>query len=245
MLILGLPVETWNAFTAIANAGLTLGLLVFAGMQWWVTHKAEESRREERFQDKTDERERRDQELDRAFQTVWAEHLRIEALADYWDEHDFVTLSALGVLRASDLLPRNWTTIMEALGVLGRESAFLGAVAVALAHDAEREVAALNAIVGGYTRQYPDKSPDEIANLVRHNRGNDVLILEKNIKKLARDLANMMWDAARQSPRADVPRELKFHDDMYSDYARAAVEALKKREPNPLVPIEGKAPNAG
>ncbi len=76
---------------------LTIGLVLFAGVQAIVQVRTENQRKQER---KTD-RERSD---DLAFQLAWAEQFRIDALAEEWDETetDLVSLSCLGVLNPSD-----------------------------------------------------------------------------------------------------------------------------------------------
>jgi hypothetical protein len=243
MRILGVPIEQWTAAT---NVILTFGLLLFAGMQWWVTYKGERTRRLERAHDEALAAENSERDQDRAFQTVWAEHFRLDGLAVSWERQALVLLSALGVLHPADLLPKDWTTIVEALGLLGRESGFLGGIALTLAHDTEREVATLNAVVNGFTRKYSEQSPGEIAQLVRHHRREEVAELEARIRRMVRDLSNMLWDAARQSPRADVERVLNFKDDMHSEFARRAAAGLQSRQQQRLVPNspQSKPPSA-
>lgn len=215
---------------AITNIVLTAGLLFFAGMQWWVTAEAERARIAERQADRESEDRRRDDELHTAFQTVWAEHFRLDSLAGYWEHQDLLSLSALGVLRPGDLLPRDWPTLVHALNRLGRESGFLGGVAITLAHDIEREVASLNALVESFSRKNPALSPAQISEVVRKVRGPEAAGLERRVIAMTQDLAKLMWDAARQSPRADVDRLLDFSDDMESQFGRSAVKDLLERQ---------------
>jgi hypothetical protein len=70
---------------------LTVGLLVFAAAQVWVQARSERQRRLERRLDN-------DEAVDRAFHYVWAEHFRLEGLADDLDRRDVVELAFLGVL---------------------------------------------------------------------------------------------------------------------------------------------------
>lgn len=227
MRFLGLTISDW---TAVTNVLLTVGLLFFAGMQWWVTREAERTRARERSADEDTAQRNDEREQDRAFQTVWAEHFRLDALAEQWAAQDLVQLSALRVLRAADVLPRDWSVVMAALSRLSTEAGYLGALALTLAHDAERDVAILNGIIEGMARQYPNKGPEEIAQMVRQNRGRDVAQAENNVKERTRDLALLMWDAARHSPRADVDRTMDFRDDMRSPFGRHMVEQIKARE---------------
>lgn len=109
---------------------LTFGLLVFAGAQVWVTYKGEAYRRRKRLADDAARQEAEAHELDLAYQTLWAEHFRLDALADYWDAADLVQMSLSGVLRSEDVLPRDWTTQTRMLGRLGIEAGYLGGVAI-------------------------------------------------------------------------------------------------------------------
>lgn len=236
---LGAPLEDW---TAVTNVLLTIGLLLFAGMQWWVTHQAEKSRRLERESDERVRRAAADSTSDTAFQTIWAEHFRLETLATHWGKSDLVLLSALRVLRSDDLLPRDWPTLMRAFGHLSKEAGWLGSVALTLAYDTERDVATLNAIVDSFAKQYPGRSPGELAELVRSNRKADVETLERTTVVKATDLALIMWDAARQSARATVDRTWNFSDDLKSKFASDAVRALKIR--SEATPEAGEKPSS-
>lgn len=226
MQYLGFSIEQWSAIT---NAGLTVGLLIFAGMQWWVTRASEQNRLAERADDAAVRQQVSEEEQDRAFQTIWAEHFRLEGLAESWERADLVHLAALGILRSSELLPRDWSTMVTALGRIGRESGFLGGVAIRLAHDVERQVAELKALVDGFARQYPQRSPNEVATLTRENANAACTRLEGIIRILARDLSNLVWDAARQSPRAELVRTLNFSDEMHSKFGKTAVASLQTR----------------
>jgi hypothetical protein len=216
-------------FTALTNVFLTVGLLIFAAMQWWVTHSAEKTRVTERAEDATAARHAEELDQYRAYQTVWAEHFRLDSLADSWQNEDLVMLSALKILRSSDLLPRDWSQIVSSLGVLGREAGFLGAVAITAAHDAEREVAALNALVASFDKQFPQASPSTLSALVRKNEPRESDRLEATIRRLVRDLSMLLWDATVQSPRATVTRDLNFTDNLRSEFARGAVNELLRR----------------
>lgn len=227
MLFLGLGLEEW---TAITNVLITVGLLAFAGMQWWVTNQAEQATLRERAAAELVRTEKNAADADLAFHTVWAEHFRLEALADYWEENDLVLLAALDVLKPEELLPSNWSALVAALARIGPEAAFLGGVAITACHDIGREVATLNGIVSSFVKQYPQLSPPEIVSMVRKNRGDDVKPIEQKVTSRAKDLAALMWDAARQSERADLTRSLYFKEDLVSKFARDASNALKRRE---------------
>lgn len=213
-----------------ATEWLTIGLMVFAGVQVYVPHRAEQQRLRERALDELEKQGQRDRDEDMSFQITWSEHLRLDALADDWDKEDLLRLSTLGVLDPEHVLPRDWSVIMTALARLSREAGVLGAVALSLGHDTARNIASLNGLVEGFRVQYPNRGPEEIQSLVRSNRGGQVDALQKDIKRDTRNLALLLWDAVRHSPRADIARVLDFHDDMTSEIGKAAVAALKERE---------------
>ena len=208
---------------------LTIGLLIFAGVQILVPHLAERRRISERQAD--DERA-----SDVAFQTAWAEHFRIDGLADEYERLDLLQLAALGVLNPDDVLPRDWSVVMSALARLGPEAGYLGGVALTLGHDTARNIATLNALIKNFQRMYPNEGAERIAELVRNNRKREVDELEKKIRQMTRDLGLLMFDAVRQSPRADVHRIMNFRDDMRSQFGKTAVKAIKEREQKAQLP---------
>ena len=112
---------------------LTVGLLIFAGAQVWVQYRAERQRQIEL-------KATRDENLDRAFQLVWSEHFRLEALANHFRRADLIELAILGVLRPADVLPRDWGLVSQALGALSLEAGYLGSVAVTTGYDIARQI---------------------------------------------------------------------------------------------------------
>jgi hypothetical protein len=207
---------------------LTVGLVLFAGVTAFVAARAEEVRRRERKLD--DERE-----SDRAFQVVWLEHFRLNALSNIWGGNDLIGWSALGTLTPGQLLPRNWETTVTALNRLSLEAGYLGGVALTLAHDTETEIATLNAVVADWKRNCSDLTTGPLVELIREN-ATEVVKLESKIKNHVSELALLIWDAARHNPRIDLIRNFNFRDDMESELGKqAAIQAQKRfgRTPNP------------
>lgn len=237
--IAGLSIEQW---TAVTNVLLTIGLLLFAGMQWWVTKRSEAARRRERAADEQARDREADRALDAAFQLVWAEHFRLDGLADQWDREDLVVLSALGVLSPDDVLPRDWTVVIRAVSQLSVESGFLGGVAMTRAHDMARSIASLNGVVQGIARQYPQHAPAHIIQVAHSSYRGETDPIVRAIRHGTRDLSLLLWDAARQSPRADLDREMNFRDDMRSESGRVAIGALKAREAEAPIALPDNAP---
>jgi len=203
---------------------LTVGLVLFAGAQVFAQGRTEDQRKRER---KTD-RERAD---DLAFQLAWAEQFRIDGLADEWDREDLVSLSSMGVLDPADVLPRDWTAVISALVSLSVESGYLGGVAITLAHDTARRIAMLNSLVADVIRKYPeDTSLVDMAATVRGHHPETIASLETQIRTTTRDLSRLLFDSLRQSPRADLFRQMNFRDDMRSMFGQRAVLAIKQRE---------------
>ncbi len=65
----------------IAETVTAFGLLVFAGVQLWLTKNAEASRQRERALDKQEQ-------VDAAYSVVWAEYNRIDALNRRFSSQD-------------------------------------------------------------------------------------------------------------------------------------------------------------
>ena len=205
-----------------ASEWLTVGLVIFAGVQILVPHLAERRRISER---KADD----DRANDVAFQLVWAEHFRLDQLAEMFECEDLVQLAALDVLNSGEVLPRDWSVVMSGLARLSQESGYLGGVALALGHNTATRIAVLNGLVDSFRKQYPDKSPDELVEMVRHNRKKEAEQLQDTIRANTRDLSRLMWDAVRHSPRADVVRNMNFREDMQSKFGQNAARAVAKR----------------
>ena len=209
---------------------LTLGLLVFAGAQVWVTLQGEKSRRHERRQDEKVRLDSQARELDLAYQTLWAEHFRLDALADAWESGDLVQMSLAGVLRPEDVLPRDWATQTTMFGRLGQEAGYLGGVAITQAHDLAREVANLNSSLEDLFAADDERSIGLKAEHVRKTVGGSRLaMLEARIRRDVRELSLLTWDAVQHSPRGDVVRELRFRDHLTSAIGKSAVAALADR----------------
>jgi len=203
---------------------LTVGLVLFAGAQVFALGRTEDQRKRERKID----RERSD---DLAFQLAWAEQFRIDGLADEWDRADLVSLSSMGVLNPGDVLPRDWTAVISALVSLSVESGYLGGVAITLAHDTARRIAMLNSLVADVIRKYPeDTSLVDMAATVRGHHPETIANLETQIRTTTRDLSRLLFDSLRQSPRADLFRQMNFREDMRSMFGQRAVLAIKERE---------------
>jgi hypothetical protein len=219
---------------------LTIGLVIFAGAQIFVQVRTEQGRLRERQED-----EERAEDL--AFQLAWAEHFRIDGLADEWERADLVQLSCLGILNPADVLPRDWTTVMSALAHLSVESGYLGGVALTLAHDTARKIGALNSVVRDVIKKYPaDSSTVTMAETVHAHHPEMLADLQKQIRATSRDLSRLMFDAVAQSRRAKIHRVMDFSDDMRSSFGKRAVQAIKEREQESLKrrakQIEGQRP---
>lgn len=226
----------WEALVAALTSfdpmeWLTIGLVLFAGAQIFVQVRTEQQRLNEREADDA-------RALDVAWQIAWAEHFRIDQLSDEWQQLDLVQLSALGVLNPSDVLPRDWSVLMSSLARLSLESGYLGGLALTLGHDLARSVATLNAIVKSVQHDYPIEGPERIVHLAREQRKKELQELETKIPNMTRDLSLLLFDAVRQSPRADITRDMNLNDDMRSIFGKYTSEALLERQRKALALAE-------
>lgn len=209
---------------------LTFGLLVFAGVQVWVTHKAERARLAERAADEQARTEAEAKEVDLAFQTVWAEHFRLDALAASYAKADLLQMSLTGILRPEDVLPRDWATQTRMLARLGAEAGYLGGVAITLAHDLARDIHEFNQSIADLFDRNDERAIGlKVASIRTTGRGSRLAMYEERIRGQCRELATLTWDAASHSPRGDIVRTLTFRDDLASEVARKAARALVER----------------
>jgi hypothetical protein len=220
MTYFGLTIEQW---TAITNVGLTVGLLFFAGMQWWVTHRAEVTRKKERRED--DERERR-----MSYWAVWAEYFRLWSVAQYWQKSDLLELAALRQLRADDFLPRDFTNTAQQVGRLGPEAAQLGGVALTTAFDVSRRVAQL---VEFYDRLQEEASPlkgAEVLDYARSHYNERIESEQQVIRNMASEAAAILQDAIEHSPDAHKSRPARYRKPMHSKYGNLLLEDFERRQ---------------
>lgn len=202
---------------------LTVGLLVFAGAQVWIQARGERLRISERRLDA-------EEVIDRAFHYVWAEHFRLATLADNLDQRDLVEMAFLGVLRSSDVLPRDSSRLTEAMSELSREAGWLGGVATSVSHEVERAIGVLSASVARFLDTVPTAlDPPGKVRYLREHFGSDLEPWETAVRTGVRELAKLLWDAARHNPRAKLERKLRFEDDLDSALGRAAIKAVEAR----------------
>lgn len=110
---------------------MTIGLLIFAGVQILVSHRAD--RRADRI-----ERERDDREGLIAARTIFAESFRLGMLADRYDDTkvDLVAVSLRGLLDPGEMRVENPSLIAQLLGRLGQLSANIGITGITRASEA-------------------------------------------------------------------------------------------------------------
>lgn len=219
---------------------LTIGLVLFAGAQVWIQHRAERNRRAESERDEQNRLSAEQRALDRTYQALWAEHFRLESLASQWDEADVLELAVLGVLGTDTVIPSNRSAVAGDFAILGPEAGYLGGVALTFANDLARQIALLVGLVASYRREYPEKGDADLVALIRHNRSDEVATLEASLRKGVRELSLQYWDAISHSASAKIQRKLDFRDQLRSELAQQAVTALAKRNAE-LPPVEDEA----
>ena len=162
---------------------LTVGLLIFAGVQSIVQIRTERTRRDERIAD-------REERLERSFQYAWAEHFRFESLANAFDRFDLVELALLDVLRPTTVVPHDAGKFIEALTEAGREAGVLGGVTFGVLTDLERTVGIFVNSVKAFSREIPPGMQENAKpRWVRDNYGLDLDPWEKSIRELTRQVA--------------------------------------------------------
>lgn len=202
---------------------LTVGLVLFAGVQVLVQVRAEQQRRSERILD-------REEAIDRAFHYIWAEHFRLDGLADELDRRDLVEMACLGVLDASEVLPRDWSHLTESMASLSREAGFLGGVALGLCYNVKRSIAILESSVQAFSESGPTElSAPKKVQWLHQTYDKDLETWVTAVRTGVREMANLVWDVATHNPKGNESRQLTFSDDLRSEFAKAAVRGLQRR----------------
>jgi hypothetical protein len=218
MRFLGLTIEQW---TAITNALLTFGLLVFAGVQVWLTHKAEETRAKE-------EKEKEKRAMEEAFAVAWAEYWRLYDLARDYQSRDLVLDSGNGLLAPSDFLVADPSHLSERFGRLGRATTRLGSAAITHCAHVAGLIAAFNQEIAELTRKYGRVlTADEIGSVIGAKRL-DTLIEE--IRAEALEAALILVDALRAAPGFSEQVEFELPPKLGSRFALNLQANRKERE---------------
>jgi cbb3-type cytochrome oxidase subunit 3 len=211
---------------------LTFGLLVFAWIQVWIMHRADKRAKRERETDEASEQRRSEHDEDVAYQTCYAEHFRVWALAKRYRLSDLVKLSAFRLLRPEDLLPRDWGLLTQMLGRLSPEAAALGALAVTHAYDTAASIATFNAAVA---KLCADSASADITVQLRYvrDRAAELASHEERIRDKAEETAILLWDAIRHSKAGERQRTLDFKDDLQSELGKSFVAEMAARATEP------------
>jgi len=209
-----------------AESWLTFGLLVFAGVQLWLQYVAEATRKSEREHDEQ-------LRAMRAVQLVWAEHFRVDAFADWLASSSVLELASLRVLRAEDVLPNDWTRLVEALTVISTESGYLGGVALTQCRNLERDIAVYLADIDATLETCPGGTLVDRQKWLRDHYDEKLARQEESIRRNARQLALLYWDALSQGPHSSRNLNLQFSPELKSDFAKAAVAAIATRSSTP------------
>jgi hypothetical protein len=206
---------------------LTLGLLVFAGVQVAVHVWTAVAGKRERRADLEDLQ-------DRAFQYAWAEHFRLASLADVMRRSDLIEMALLDLIRPEDVQPADSVHLMEALAISGSESGVLAGFLAGATVDVQRSLGILIRSTQSFAKQAPAGMPDaERVKWVRQHYGKDLRPWEDSTRRLVEELANLAWDAIEHSPRSKVDRTFDFSESLTSEFSKAAVKSLADRMSNP------------
>lgn len=210
-----------NAWLGMADLAVAFGLLTFAGMQWWVTHKTEQTRIDERERD-------RQERVDGAYAMVWAEYNRIWAQSEHLKDGDLVAAIYGGLLVPEDVLPRDWPGSTRALGELGLEAAQFGAVAYTVLHNAALMIRNMGQV---FEQRREVLAPaDFTLDMLTPAEQNRLRTAETQIRESLEEAANLLLDALDHAPGATAPRERRYNESLHSKHAKALVAELKKRD---------------
>ena len=219
------PIQFLRGFDSME--WLTVGLVVFAGVQVLVAVRHEQQRRRERASEERARRAELDRLADQDVLIVLAEHFRLDVLAKEWRQLDLVELSLMGVFEPAQLLSDQSSQVLVALSRSSVEAGQLGAIALSQGHEASRGAARLARMLKNLSEKHPDRSPAELAALARTIPG--LLESEEAVKRGAEESALALWDALSHVPRATVKREPVFRHGLTSQVARRAVAAIERQ----------------
>jgi hypothetical protein len=224
-----------SAATMIAFAAA-----VFTGAQAYFQHRqtadqrqlAEEEatrRRKERYDDDVRRQRVQAADQDQAYLAIWAEHFRLDSLANQWEAVDLLERALLDLLDPKAVLPDDPARLVSSAARLGQEAGFLAATAATFASDTALQIAEFNSSVKSFTALYAQPLGVTYAEYLRQFEPVFFAEREPELKHGVRELANLWWDAANHSGAAHLDRTLRFRDDVVSEFGRAAIEALVKR----------------
>ncbi len=202
---------------------LTVGLLIFAGVQSIVQIRTERTRRDERIAD-------REERLERSFQYAWAEHFRFESLANAFDRFDLVELALLDVLRPTTVVPHDAGKFIEALTEAGREAGVLGGVTFGVLTDLERTVGIFVNSVKAFSREIPPGMQEN----AKPNGSGTITVLtwirgERDGRELTRQVALLNVGRGKTQSQGSRERTLRLFNEFASDLAASAVRGLLAR----------------
>jgi len=207
---------------------LTLGLAFFAGVQVLIMFKGEARQKAERAADEAAARRRRDEAVDIAYYTCYAEHFRLWALAKRFAASDLAQLALFGLLRPEDLLPRDWGLLTEMLGRLGPEAGSLGAMAASRTHDLAASVGVFVATVVELANR---SGSDDLAGrlqYVKDHTSEPLGEMENRLRTGAFDVAELLMDAIRHRPDMDKVRQFHFRNDLRSELGRRIAREIEE-----------------
>jgi hypothetical protein len=223
--------DNWNAAVTITNIILTTLLIVFAGMQWWVTKKGEEREREEFSRARQLQEDAVKHERNLAYQFAWAEYLRLDSLASHWEESSLIDLSLTNSLDPKDLKFEDPTRFIDALAALSPEAAHLGSLALTMSREQAVMVQDFNGTVHGWLPEF-----HRYSYLTRMSYAKQVMkpVLESaegQLRLAARGLANLVLEAGRRAPGVDLLKEHNFESLYDSEYVRKKLAEFRSSLP--------------
>lgn len=188
---------------------LTAGLVFFASVQvavmWWTEGRRSRERHEDRLR-----------EIDRAIVTLRAESFRAFTVTRRWKNVDLFQEAVAGVLQPEEILPVDFPSVVAAGSALGPAAANICLAGLQLLEDASKLVRNFTqyaSMIGGAIRYTH-------LGIMPPNLREDA---EKRIRDLiwvAEEAVRTLEDAAEQSPRAQVPLDLRIMTGAKSDVAR-------------------------
>lgn len=213
----------WSRFASIANVASAIGLLIFGGVQVWLTKANERTRIRERDIDQA-------AKIDAAHGAIWAEYNRIFGVRSRWEERDLVAAAFAGDIDPDEILPRDWGQATALLGQLGQTPAEFGGVAFTVAydvkHDLERFIKACHAAgPAGNTLEQQVHMALTYSPRLRE--------WEARLKASFEEIDNLLLDALEHIPGAQTPRPRQFNESMNSKHGRALLDELKGRQNGP------------
>ena len=214
---------------------LTIGLVVFAGVQVLIQYRDFRERRREHDRDEA-------KRIDQARTNLTFEWYRMRSIMQQWTALDLVTSIQVGQFDPDEILPHDRRSLVTDIARLGETSTFLVMDCLENADDAAKIAKRVVGMVKRFTQAELNELPNA-ENVETYQATVDQLVT--TIRLLALEATNCLEDAIANSPGGTKPRLTEVKPNPVSQSAQKLLLAFEEQKRNssgnkPLTKHSGK-----